>query len=1419
MKQAKRIVALLLALVMVAGMLPTVFAEGNQNCLVTINYVFENGETAAASWTASLAQGSEYTNTVDHPTVQGYAVDVDKSTVNPETTGVEISADGTAIDLTNIQGDITITVTYVPALVDYTVNHYWQNAEDDQYTLHESDTLQGLTGSPVGGGLENAYPGFYALLYDEEVAIAADGSTVVEIYYDRNYYLMTFNLGGGYGVEPVYARYGAAIGEIGTPTRPGYTFLGWTPETIPETMPAENTSYTAQWQAPESAKVTLVFWGENANDEDYSYLTSRETVGIPGQEMTYTAGVPQDVLICGKEEHTHTEACIRCTHTHTLDCYSVGGGDDYQLQAEQPSQLETPSADGIYTYTTDSWGRQEIHYYLYLGGTWYCAFERKGFIITWWEKADTREISLECNHTHDPSCYVCGQEAHIHDQSCYMNDDLWTFDRSDTVTVAADGTSILNVYFDRTAFTLTFREAGYRDSELGTITAKWGANIVQAFQDISNEHTFLWSTTRDGDSPWTSYLSAMPAENRTYYASTEGSSSSSRVSAKYIGQDLNGAYTVNLFTTNFRFGDGLKVSEEEFVDIEGFTVNRGMSTPIDEAYDGAKFYYDRNSYTLRFYNYDGELTDAAKTLKYEESFQGDDFIPEYPANLEPNAYRFEGWYDAPFFTEDSWVDFDTETMPANNVMLYANWVPVNHTVNVYLDSTLVTQIGAPQTVAHGAFATAPTEFDEGQYVDYTFVGWFYMDGGVEKAFSFESMPVRQDLDIYAKWSSNVLVEYTVNFVLEGSDTPIADPITGSALAGTTRTFDAKGGADLYLDYQAGYFPTVQSHSMIMDVDGGNTFTFTYVQKESVPYTVYYRDAETGEDLEEPKEVPENTLAVVTEYAVTIKGYLPDAYQKRLVVVADPTDEIRNEIIFYYTKDENHALVVTQHMLMRNGETQQYSIAQETGNIGDTYTRAPLDPAPSGYVLDRITVNGLEWAEEGNPSGTLTGEGLHFTFYYRYNQFDVYYQSAGRTVTYDVVENFSVTDKVNDGYLYGGLYTDDTFTTPLTKETICGLGFKPVPDETYYVKEVPEAYLQPKIYYVYSTYYGNALRRLYLVTALDDMNYQQVGFIVNSTDNREQAVNDTNVYETVTEVRAEGQQSRTLGLSYFFNNTLETGYLNIQQYLDYSVDDMAGKTFTMQPYFVTMDGVKVTGVTLRTVDTGNGTYIPTGGTEGLHVSDAPVGSGVSVYSQPSNQMLNLMSTYTVSWDEAPAATQYTVTKVDGGSTVTQTVEPGDQTGQITYAGQSGKVFAGWFTDSACTLPADFSNVQGDMTVYAKYVDAPSTGVSVQSKRGGATTLKTTVTLDTDQFAQVGFAYDCNGDTGTAVAGEKTEKRSLMGWFFGQGNTTYQYSGSWSTGNLGFMDSFTITPYWVTLDGTTVYGEAESYLSLGALILRK
>lgn len=71
------------------------------------------------------------------------------------------------------------------------------------------------------------------------------------------------------------------------------------------------------------------------------------------------------------------------------------------------------------------------------------------------------------------------------------------------------------------------------------------------------------------------------------------------------------------------------------------------------------------------------------------------------------------------------------------------------------------------------------------------VGWFYEENGVEKAFDF-SMPIVKDLNLYAKWSSNTLVTYTIKYVLEKDGTTvIADETTGSALAGTTLTFEAK----------------------------------------------------------------------------------------------------------------------------------------------------------------------------------------------------------------------------------------------------------------------------------------------------------------------------------------------------------------------------------------------------------------------------------------------------------------------------------------------------------------------------------------------------------------------------------------------------------------------------------------------------
>ena len=90
----------------------------------------------------------------------------------------------------------------------------------------------------------------------EEVAqenIESDGSTVIDIYYNRNNYTLTFVTGSGTAVEPITSRYGSGIERPENPTRIGYQFSGWNPE-FPAKMPLSGDTLTAEWTANTNTK-------------------------------------------------------------------------------------------------------------------------------------------------------------------------------------------------------------------------------------------------------------------------------------------------------------------------------------------------------------------------------------------------------------------------------------------------------------------------------------------------------------------------------------------------------------------------------------------------------------------------------------------------------------------------------------------------------------------------------------------------------------------------------------------------------------------------------------------------------------------------------------------------------------------------------------------------------------------------------------------------------------------------------------------------------------------------------------------------------------------------------------------------------------------------------------------------------------
>lgn len=951
---------------------------------IIINYVFENGRQAANPWTATVAAGSTYTQDIQSPVVVGYT---------PSETVVHV----------NTAEAKTYTVTYNPAEVEFTVKHYQQNVSNDEYTLADTETKKGFTESAVGAGLAKTdYTGFYSLLYDTTTTIAADGSTVVEVYYDRYYYLMNFDLDGGYGVEPIYARFGAPI-SVDTPAKPGYTFVSWTPS-IPSTMPAENTSYKASWTVDGQAKVTVVVWGENADDESYSYVKNSEIQAKPGETLTLSN--LQGKLICGKEEHKHNNSCgVDCKHTHDLTCYGLSANarpvtpDGEALRYF--AQLQGGIQDGyIYYFEDNGYNGDGDLYYLRLNGNYYQYSAKPTANIG--KQIGNRvscdeglfhstdyfykyNLKVTCVHTHTDSCYTCGKEEHTHTSACYYNTsfmenpNLWKLVKSDEVTVAADGTTILNVYYDRVEFTLHFRKANSNRDDYGTIKAKWGANIREQFNaKCTQAGTSNWSERKNAGGPWTSYLDIMPEKDMTFYANTDGYGTST---AYYYVEGLDGKD--ELYYTNVSTGTGYTVTEEEFINIDGFTFNASRSAKVGDKFDNAKFYYTRNSYNLKFYNYNAYVDGKGGDVQYEAPLSGYSFTPDYPAGLEPNAYVFDGWYTTAGCYEGSKADLNTMTMPASDVILYAKWVPNTHTVKTYLTKEVLDANGTPlgtwNEVSHGTVIKNPPVNPERD--PYKFINWFYIsDTGEEKAFDF-SMPVNRDLNLYAKWSSNTLMTYTVKYELENG-TEIAPPTTGSALAGTTKTFNAKTGTELKADYQTGYFPQVSSHSLTLDIDDAskNEFIFVYVEKPEVAYTVKYLEKGTNTQLAEPKTVTTRD-AVVTETFLQITGYAPDAYQKQLVLAAEG-----NEIIFWYVKDDAHAPVQIIHWTQNiagNGYTEYQSSTNLNGMIGTEYSETPLTIA--GFTYNENPAHPVD----GYPamaSGALTEAGLVLNLYYDRNEY-------------------------------------------------------------------------------------------------------------------------------------------------------------------------------------------------------------------------------------------------------------------------------------------------------------------------------------------------------------------------------------------------------------------------------------------------
>lgn len=570
----------------------------------------------------------------------------------------------------------------------------------------------------------------------------------------------------------------------------------------------------------------------------------------------------------------------------------------------------------------------------------------------------------------------------------------------------------------------------------------------------------------------------------------------------------------------------------------------------------------------------------------------------------------------------------------------------------------------------------------------------------------------------------------------------------------------------------------------------DTTTFNYTD---------YQDQETSKDFEIPQVAPKGGTILMHFYLVNAQG--------------QPINEKGVEV---ESPDKAKQLAAQEYYQMNGSQALEYG----TYNVP---MKEISGAAYYGYTLDGVTTKDVTEASV-TVSTTNANREVWFaytqSFYVAHVQMDENGQAkqVGATETYPVSAGFNLTDKVTSGYLYGGAFNSEACTVVYPfAEGETGKSFTPTPGETYYIWEVPNAYLKPM---ALSCWEHNTEGQLdvigfYMVSAIDRALYKEAGFYVNDVRTPANQMTYGAIDEARTTVASlpEGQSVAFKGITINLkqegqsNSYTAASVVTGDKYgymLCYGLDKdtywpQAGASVSYYPYWVTLDGVEVTNSVTRV-----GTYQGTGAGK-IKSSDESRTADCTVPAVAETQLLT-MASYCADGTpisaDVPTVEDVTVTVVDGAKTYELTVSAGTGVrNQVAYQAPAGKVFAGWFADQAYTIPADLDQVTEDTTIYAKYVS--DSYLDLHYVRNGLFRLRGVTLISAvdnpANYQESGIIVD-GVKVPVAYANRYRLFYTASGLFGAARNAKLMITQQ----SLSSSGTLEVTPYWVTLDGTEVHG---------------
>lgn len=485
-----------------------------------------------------------------------------------------------------------------------------------------------------------------------------------------------------------------------------------------------------------------------------------------------------------------------------------------------------------------------------LTARWESNTSTKYTVIHWQEKADESGWSL-----HETETKTGGTGAQT--AAAAKSYDGFTAQTITQQTINGDGSTIVNVYYKRNVYAVKFFTIKYeggllsgkyvKDKEIDSIriTAKYGANISKKWPGG------LWATS-PGGSTFQASIGTMPLGGDEFFKTSQGSAE-----AYYYLESLAGGYVWDHTDTG---GDSSSiVTNEDRYPITGFTCNTAKSAKNGAWYNGAKFYYDRNSYQIVFMNHGSKEKELVK--KYEQSIADAGYTPTAPANMQD--YTFGGWFDNEKCEGSAYV-FTGKTMPAHNLTLYAKWVPKTYTVTVYdvdrtTDIETFTDVPMGGTILESQMPEGKVTLGAGD----TFLGW--MDMQDHMPFHFDTR-IHRDYKLYAKTGN--AEKFEVTYALgDGSGKAPVDSnkyARGAQAVVLPATGVTPPTGKVFLYWSAAGDSTRCYPGGKLTVTGYMTLTAVYGQKTEAVTVTYHSNFAPDK--------PDMTAAMPNNSTITLPGY-------------------------------------------------------------------------------------------------------------------------------------------------------------------------------------------------------------------------------------------------------------------------------------------------------------------------------------------------------------------------------------------------------------------------------------------------------------------------------------------------------------------------------------------------------------------